>query len=123
MCAVTTAGHHLPTCWAEPEPSISQYHEQKSGAEKLGKAQREVSELGVRVIPAVTRNAAEAPQQGGVHPGPDEGTRIRRTELRCSKVPGTEAHLQLTMVYKRSHLLVAYKRPFLRATARLRYFR
>lgn len=95
---MTTAVHHLPTCWAEPEPSISQYHEQKSGAEKLGEAQREVSELGVRVIPSVTRNAAEPPQQVVVQPGPDKDTRIRMTELGRSKVPEAEAHLQLTMV-------------------------
>lgn len=76
MCS-GTAVHHLPTCWAEPEASISQNHEQKSGAEKGGEAQREVSELRVRVIPSVARDAAEAPQQVGVQPGPDTDTRIR----------------------------------------------
>lgn len=88
--------HHLLTCWAEPEPAISQYHEQKSGAEKLGEAQREVSELRVRVIPSVPRSAAEPPQGTGVQPASDKTTRIRIAELGCAKV--TEAHLQSTMV-------------------------
>lgn len=78
--AEETAGLHLQTCWAEPEPSISQDQEQKSGAEELGEAQREVSELRVRVIPAVARNAAEAPQQALVQPGPDREARTRRAE-------------------------------------------
>lgn len=93
-----TAVLNSQTCWAEPEPSISQDQEQESGAEELGEAQREVSELRVRVIPAVARNAAEAPQQAVVQPGPDREARTGRAEWGCSRVPAAEAHLQLTMV-------------------------
>lgn len=80
--AAATAVHRLTTCWAEPETAISQHHEQKSGAEELREAQREVSELRVRVIPPVTGNAAEPPQLVGVQPGPDKDAGIRPAPFR-----------------------------------------
>lgn len=97
MCTVTAAPQCGLACWAESEMSISQDHEQKSGAEKLGEAQREVSELRVGVIPPVTRSAAEPPQQPRVQSGPDKHTRVRRTRHRA-RVLGTKSHLQLTIV-------------------------
>lgn len=94
---MTAAPQYGLACWAEPELSISQDHEQKSGAEKLREAQREVSELRVGVIPPVTRSAAEPPQQPRVQSGPDQHTRVRMTR-HYPRVLGTKAHLQLTIV-------------------------
>lgn len=56
------------TCWAEPEPSISQHHEQRFPAEKRREAQRDVSVLCVRIIPSVACSAAEPPQQESLQP-------------------------------------------------------
>lgn len=90
------------TCWAEPEMSISQHHKQQLPAEKLRDAQRDVSELGVRIIPPVTRSAAEPPQQRSLQSSRDKHTELEHWTTLFIKLPAlTEvdrAHLQLKMV-------------------------
>lgn len=113
--------HYGLTSWAEPELSVSQDHEQEPGAEELGEAQREVSGLRVGVVPAVTRRAAEPPQEQSVQPAPDRHQNQNIQD--SSNGLWTKPHLQLTIVYATAHLLEARKWPFFRATALLRYLR
>lgn len=60
------------TCWAEPEVNVSQHHKQQLPAQKLREAQRDVPVLGVRIVPPITRSAAEPPQQRNVQPSRDK---------------------------------------------------